>query len=779
MSESAGQRWERLRELLGRALDLEPDERAAFAADACGGDEALRAELLGLLAAHDARGPLDRVEETVREILEARAEAELGERVGPYRLVRVIDYGGMGAVYLAEREGDFTQRVAIKLTHLGLDTPAVLTRFVEERQILARLEHPNIARLLDGGITPGGRPYFAMEYVEGEPLTEYCDARRLDLDSRLRLFLQICRAVHYAHQNLVVHRDLKPPNILVTQDGQAKLLDFGIAKLLERDSAADHVLTTQRWFTPEYAAPEQVRGGAITTSTDIYALGLILYELLTGQRAHRLAGASSGEIERIIVDEEPARPSALVSATARRRQLTGDLDTIVLKALQKEPARRYASAEQFAEDIERHQLGLPVRARPDTLGYRATKFVRRHRYALSAVFVIALTLVGGIAATSWQARAATEQSRVARDERVRARLEAERAEQVSQFLVDIFRTTDPANLSGDTVTVRELLERGRLQVERQLVDQPVILASMLDAIGRIYRNLGRYDQAQEVWGRALELRRKTLGPTHPEVAANLTELGILHHRFARYDLAEPLLREALAMWQQQVGQPGADLATTLSSLADLHLIKRDYGRAEQLYREAVEVRRSALGPEHPDVASDLTNLATLYLHSEPALADSLYSAALAVQRKRLLPGNAHMLETLDGMAAARYRLGRLDDAFNLHMEALNMRRRLLGDGHVETVFSLESLAMVSEKRGNRNAAESYYREALVLKRKLFGAGQPPLTPPLIGLGKLLHADKRCAEARALLQEALDIRLRVTPQGPQINELRKLIASCPA
>jgi serine/threonine-protein kinase len=696
--------------------------------------------------------------------------------------VRVIDYGGMGAVYLAEREGDFTQRVAIKLTHLGLDTPAVLTRFVEERQILARLEHPNIARLLDGGITPGGRPYFAMEYVEGDPLTEYCAARQLDLDARLRLFLQICRAVQYAHQNLVVHRDLKPPNILVTQDGQAKLLDFGIAKLLAQDGADERasrgVMTTQRWFTPEYAAPEQVRGGPITTATDIYALGLILYELLTGQRAHRVAGATPGELERIIVDQEPERPSALVSPTARRRQLTGDLDTIVLKALQKEPVRRYASAEQLAEDIERHQSGLPVRARPGTLRYRTTKFIRRHRYALLATSVIAITLVGGIAATSWQARAATEQSRVARDERVRARLEAARAEQVSAFLVDIFRST--GQISGDSLTVSELVERGRDQIERQLSDQPAIHASMLDAIGRIYRNLGRYDEARQAWEQALALRRRTLGPHHPEVAGNLTELGKLHHRFARYDLAEPLLQEALSLWRQHITRPGADLATTLSGLADVHLIKGDNAQAERFYQEALETRRRALGPDHEDVASDMSNLATLYLHTKPETADSLFSAALALQRKRFQPGNAHFLEAVDGLAAARYRLGKLDDALALHLEALTIRRRQLGEEHIETAFSLENLAQVYEKRADLANAERYYRDALTMKRKLFPSSGPPVARTLVMLGRMLHASGRCREAQPLLREALDIRLRVARgPSPQLTELRTLAERCPA
>ncbi|MGH7469608.1 MAG: tetratricopeptide repeat protein [Longimicrobiales bacterium] len=776
------ERWQRLRDLLGEALELAPDRRAAFVAEACAEDPALRDELMALLEAHEGTGPVDRVEETVREILEARAEAQLGERVGPYRLVRVIDYGGMGEVYLAEREGDFTQRVAIKLTRVGLETPEVIGRFVEERQILARLEHPNIARLLDGGITPGGRPYFAMEYVEGVPLHEYWVQRQLAIKDRLRLFLQVCNAVQYAHQNLIVHRDLKPLNILVTRDGQAKLLDFGIAKLLAEDVSdartRGRTSTTMRWFAPEYAAPEQVRAQTITTATDIYALGLILYELLTGARAHRWGQASPAEIERIIIEREPDRPSAMVEQSTLRRQLAGDLDTIVLKALQKEPARRYASAEQFAEDIERYLHGLPVRARPDTLGYRTTKFVRRHRVILAAASVVAITLVGGIAATTWQARAATQQSRVARSERDRAQLEAERAAQVSNFLVDLFRPSDPREATGDTVTARELLQRGMAQIQRELADQPATGATLLDAIGTVYRNLGRPEQAQQAWEQALALRRTALGRTHPDVAATLLKLGILHRQHLRLDLAEPLLREAYDVWTRNLNEPSADVATALSSLGDLHLMKRDFGRAEQLYRQALDVRRKARGAEHPEVAFDIGNLATLFLHTKPLLADSLFSAALAIQRKTMPMGNAEVLRHIDGLATARQMQGRLDDAETMHKEALAIRIRLLGEQHPDVSFSLENLASVAEKKKDFQAAETYWRQALAAKRRHFGAGAAPVSRPLIGLGRLLHGRGRCAEATALLREALEIRMRATPPNPRTSdELRALLKSC--
>jgi serine/threonine-protein kinase len=739
---------------------------------------ALRRELEELLRAHAAHGAIDDVQDVVHHMLTLPLDGRRGQRVGPYRLMQMIELGGMGAVYLAEREDDFSQRVAVKLIRGGFQTQEVVRRFLAERQILARLEHANIARLLDGGITDQDQPYFAIEYVEGVPIRQYCESNNLPLDERLRLFGQVCAAVHYAHQNLVVHRDLKPDNILVTADRQVKLLDFGIAKLLEAESQQPGSRTTLRWLTPEYAAPEQVRGDPITTSADIYALGLILYELLTGQRAYECAGASPGQIEHIVTTVEPVKPSSVVKKSALRRQLSGDLDTIALRALHKDPARRYASALQLAEDIERHCAGLPVLARPDTVTYRASRFVRRHRVALLALTIILVTLLAGVVGTGWQARAATEQTRVAQEERVRARLEAERAEQVSKFVVDIFRSADPRDLAGDTVSVRALLERRRAQIARALSDQPLLHASVLDAIGRIYMNLGRYTEALQVQEQALALRRSRLGPVHAEVATSLTQLGNLHSWFSRYDLAEPLLLEALNTWNQLPDRRLAERATTLSSLADVDLVKQDYVRAEQRYREALKLRRQALGPDHPEVASDIHNLATLFLHARPELADSLFSSILLVQRKRLPLGTTEYLQTLDGLGAARYRLGKLDDAEALHREALIIRRRLLNENDPENSYTTENLGLVAEKRGDVAAAQSYFRQTLAARRSYFGAGHSALARPLTRLGKLLHTQGKCAEARPLLGEALEIRQRLSLAGSaQITELRALLAAC--
>ena len=446
-------RWQRLQTLFNAAVEMTPDQRGAYLADACDDDLSLARQVESLLVSSDEAGQF--IEGAVEEAAASAARADMiGRRIGPYEVVGELGHGGMGTVYLARRaDAEYESLVAIKLVR-GVHSASLLGRFRSERQILASLSHPNIARLLDGGTTPEGYPYVVMEHVDGEPIDRYCDTRHLPIEARLELFRAVCLAVQHAHKNLVVHRDLKPSNILVTQAGVPKLLDFGIAKLLDPELAEHTVVetgTATRLLTPSYASPEQVRGENITVATDVYSLGVVLYELLTGQVPFHFRGRGALEIERVICEEEPTRPSTLVTrdgdgadtngnapkmsaaelSRARnlmpdrlRRRLAGDLDTIVLKALRKEPNRRYESADQFAEDVRRHLDGLPVIARVDTWTYRANKFVRRHRLGVAAAAVFIVVLLGFATAMAAQAR------RVARERDV-ASLERAKAEQVS------------------------------------------------------------------------------------------------------------------------------------------------------------------------------------------------------------------------------------------------------------------------------------------------------------------------------------------------------------
>ncbi len=599
--------WSRIEAILDEVLELEPAARAEALERACAGDAVLRAQVERLLAADtDA----DQFLETPAMVyaagivnaasagMQADEQEQAGDRIGPYSLIREIGHGGMGRVFLAKRaDGQFEQLVALKLVRHGSFGGEILGRFLRERQILARLQHPNIARLLDGGVNADGRPYFAMEYVEGKAITAYCDGRSLDISRRLSLFALVCDAVQYAHQNLVVHRDLKPSNTMVTAEGQVKLLDFGIAKVLQPDesdeqNAAEPTLTRlgSGPMTPEYAAPEQVRGEPVTTATDVYALGALAYELLTGRGPHQLSRLTAAEVERAVTERDVARPSSAVGrgtllaargkdgemaldaiATARgtdrrrlRRELRGDLDTIVMTALQKEPARRYASAGALLEDVRRYQSGLPIAARRDSVGYRTSKFVRRHAIGVTATALVLLSLVGGFIGMAWQARVASR--------------EAAKAREVSRFLSSLFEVADPARTNAADISALDLLNRGAMRIETDLAGQPDVQAEMMLLVGRIYRDLGVYDRAQPLLDRALALRASADGPHSVAAAEAMTELARLWQAKGRPDEAERLQREVLAMRRDVRRADHADVGKTLRDLAAVPRKPREAGR---------------------------------------------------------------------------------------------------------------------------------------------------------------------------------------------------------
>ncbi len=517
------QAWMRIQSILEKALELPPDAAEAFVADACAGDDALRHEIEALIAAdRSAPGFLDRRGFVVSSEPEPDRS---GTMLGPFRIGREIGRGGMSAVFEAVRTEPFEQVVAIKILQRDGSSGDLAARLHAERQILALLDHPGIVRILDGGITPDGRPYLVMDRVDGERIDAWCDRRRLSVRQRLRLLLQVIDAVAYAHRSLIVHRDLKPANLLVTEAGEAKLLDFGIAKILQPGSGMEAVTRTGvRALTPEYAAPEQIRGERITTACDIYALGVLLFEILTGERPYRLESPTPWEVEQAVLETEPERPSMAVDRTIRsatgtaeaiararrteparlRMTLDGDLDAIVLKALRKEPEERYASADAMAEDIERYLGSLPVVARRGSRAYRARKFVARHRRGVGIGIVLVVLAISGMAAiiSAWGA------AERARD---RAQREARTATEVTEFLVDVFGGSDPLAQLGESVDAGTLLTRGRERIRVELLDEPGVRASMLAAIGEVYSNLGRYETADTLLREALAVRAAQLG----------------------------------------------------------------------------------------------------------------------------------------------------------------------------------------------------------------------------------------------------------------------------
>ena len=546
-------RWQHTWDLFHQALERPVRERSEWLETACH-DVVLRQEVAALLAAHEAPGgildePVAVAANTLLEtaLEDAPAEQPPPDRIGPYEIVRVLGEGGMGTVYLARRaDGEIDRLVALKTVRPDLSTPELIRRFRQERQIAATLVHPSIARLLDVGTDAGGQPYLVMEYVEGEPIDRHCDAGALPLERRLELFRLVCAAVHFAHQRLVVHRDLKPGNILVGADGVPKLLDFGIAKLLESDGEedGDATRTAVHLMTPEYASPEQVRGEPVGTASDQYSLGVLLYRLLTGRRPYRTTSSLPHDLARAVCEEEPERPSTAARQAADHdgearlpsglapdrlhRRLRGDLDEIVLRALRKEPDRRYSSVAHLAEDLRLYLEGLPVVARRGSTYYRAAKHVRRHRAAFGSAAAAILLIIAAAVTFAVQA------GRLGRALH-RAGREQSRAERVSDFLIDVFKVSDPGQARGSTVTAREILDRGAARITEELHDEPDAAAAMMDVMGQVYANLGLYPRAQELLEAALSQRRAKPEPDDDDVAASLAHLAAVQHARGDYD----------------------------------------------------------------------------------------------------------------------------------------------------------------------------------------------------------------------------------------------------
>ncbi len=794
----ASERWQQVKDVFQAALARAPEARDAFLQEVCRGDAQLRQEVESLLSSHEeAGGFLSRAPGIDgAPVEEAGAASVAGRRIGPYRVLGTIAQGGMGTVYRAVRDDDaFQKTVALKLVRGGPGSAFIERRFRQERQILARLQHSNIATVLDGGATDDGRPYLVMEYVEGVPITSYCDAQALGAKQRLAMFRTVCAALHYAHQNLVIHRDLKPDNILVTADGTPKLLDFGIAKLLAAgvDPFAAPTASLLPMMTPEYASPEQVKGEAITTASDVYSLGVLLYELLCGSRPYAMRSDSLPEIVRAVCEDEPPPPSSLLKAPAGPKhppisasELRGDLDTIVMKALRKEATRRYASSQELSEDIRRHLAGLPVLARPDTLGYRASKFVGRHKLGVGATALVIVSLAGGLAATARQAR-------IAREQRLRA-------EQVSGFLVDLFDVSDPGEARGNSVTAREVLDKGVLRIGSELKDQPELRADLLDTMGKVYDRLGLYDAAlpllqdslgirrrfagadraalastlnqlgnvlkdkgdldaaEPVYRESLALRREVLGNESKEVAASLNNYGSILAELGRYDEAERLMEESLAIKRRTFGAEHASVAMSLYNLGVVSTKKGDLAAGQLRFREALDIQRKALGEDHPDVAATLLLLGVVLDEmGDYAGAEKTYREALALQHKTLGAEHPDIATTLIDLGNTLAHAGRLDEAEPFFDRALAMNQKFFGADSNDVAATLVGRADVQEKRGDLAAAEALLRESAAIRERKLGADHPYVAESLTPLAQVLRKQQEFGEAESVARRALGIR----------------------
>jgi serine/threonine protein kinase/tetratricopeptide (TPR) repeat protein len=774
-------RWRALSPYLDEALEIPGDRRVAWLASIRARDAALGADLETLLAEHDDVQEC-RFLESPLAVFERPAEtASLeGQILGAYRLISLIGQGGMGSVWLAERcDGRFEGRAAVKLLNVALVGRAGEERFRREGNFLAKVTHPHIARLIDAGMSPIGQPYLVLEYVEGQTVERYCDEHALGVEARIQLFLDVLEAVAHAHANLIVHRDIKPANVLVSADGQAKLLDFGIAKLLDDEgqwsgSRAGEMSALTREagpvLTPDFAAPEQLAHGAVTTATDVYALGVLLYVLLTGQHPVGAAARSPITLIRAIVEAEPRRMSDAVvgrtdaadalsrhaarcgmTVTRLRRALQGDLDTIVAKALKKNASERYISVTALADDLRRFLRREPISARPDTLRYRAARFLMRHTGGVAAAVVAAVLLA---------AFAGFHTTRLA-TERDRAQREAAKAAKVSEALTGLLMGADPITNRAprNGLTVRGLLDAGAERVQKELAGQPEAQAEIFTVLGRLYRRYGVYDKAQHFLQQALVSGEKAFGKEHVNLAQTLNDLGALQSDKGDYVTAERTLEQALNMRRKLLGAEHEHLAVTLVELGRMYQDQGFNQRAEPFVREALAIRRRVLGEEHGEVANSLSGVASvLRLNGDLAGAEALLRQS--VERNRRIRGEDHpntgtSLHDLGLVLAARGDHAAAESSFR---QALTIHRKALGDMHPNIAATFNSLSRVLMAQGRADEAAAALGNAVDIARAAMGSDHQLVAIYTINLASVRLARKEAAAAETLLREGLRVRM---------------------
>jgi eukaryotic-like serine/threonine-protein kinase len=743
---STPERLRRVRALFDAVVDQPTAEREAYLDRVTQADTALRQE--------------------VRELLAVDGVAEdrfVGMRLGPYELVRLIGRGGMGAVYEAVRADDsYRKRVAIKLVPSGLASELTLARFRRERQILATLAHRHIATLLDGGIAPDGRPFLVMEYIEGTPITEWCDARRLSITSRVELFRQVCDAVQHSHTNLIVHGDIKPGNILVTADGTVKLLDFGIAKLVGADAVDEAMPLTRggvRPFTPEYASPEQIRGAPLTTASDIYSLGVVLFELCAGNRPYRTTSDAPLDAMRKVLEQPAPKPSAMVSgdAPARRgergadrvrRQLAGELDTIILKALRAEPERRYASVAAFSDDLGRHLTGLPVEAQRDWTGYRVHKFIQRNRGVVAISLLLLAALVGGSVTTAVQAR--------------RARAAQARAERVNGFLRTLLSSVGPAT-GGRDLPVSEVLDSAARRIDVELANQPDVRSDLESVIGQSYLSLARYDDAERHFQSALDLHRRVDGPRSVAVVTALSNLGGVYLQSGRLDQADSVFRQALAIRRSLSSTPDTILGDLIDDAGSVAHDKGQFADAERLHREALAIFRALLGDHSDKVALSMGNVAVaLGEQNRWVEAEALHRSALAILEANHPEPNTLVADAKDGLATALDIEGKTAASESAYVETLALRRQLLGPEHPKYTWTLFNYSFLVFAQGHYQEAADMSRQILALRGKTIPDSHPSIAASLQTLGRSDDKLGDTASGRRALEESLALRRKFLP-----------------
>lgn len=824
-------RWPEVDHLFNAALDQDPSERLSYLETSCPDDQELIDAVLKLLQAEQDSQEVFATPGVVapKDFLDNLASRSESERqIGRYTVIRELGRGGMGTVYLGEYEGDdFKQKVALKVLRRGVDTEDILRRFSNERRILATLSHPNIARLYDGGATDDGQPYLVMEFIDGESITTYCDRKRLTVRERLDLVLDVAAAVQAAHTNLIVHRDLKPSNILVTAEGHVKLLDFGIAKLLDPDEASAHTRTGSYLLTPDHASPEQLRGEPVTTATDVFQLGVLTFQLLTGQRPYRADSGSAAALKQLADRLETPRASAVVIDSEKRdentqarstnpaqlsRMLKGDLDTIVGKALNSEPGRRYSSVENFAEDIRRYLGGRTITAQPDTIGYRARKFLSRNPW-VAPVIAVAIAAVGIYIATLVRHTHRLEA------ERNTARIEADRAQEVQRFMVDLFSSADPYLPAdkelGREITVIEALDLGAERVQTSLQDRPAVRASILAAIADVYQDLNKVDRSLPLQEEALALQQSMHGSDSRQARDSMGMLARLQDMRGEYEIAGELHQRRLDLAQAadpaddaeiidahiRIGrhylattryaeaephfQAGVDLAAArdlpweyvdaLRSLADTQRVLGKLEEAEATARimvpQVIEVR----GDGTPAAAYARGTLAhALAVQGKVEEAEVYYEQAIEGLKATLGPEHGDTLATINNLAMMRLRAGDPAGAAELFSRIIDVGEGVMGEGHPKVGRYLQNYGTALSRLGRTDEALVAHERAAVICRETLAMNNSERAQPLLSLSSLYLGQGRATDAEVFSQEALDILAVARPDGGHLTAVAQCL-----
>jgi non-specific serine/threonine protein kinase/serine/threonine-protein kinase len=763
------EQWQRVKEIVGAALERTLTERSAFLDQACGQDKSLRAEVESLLSAHADAGALSESALTT----EFDDTPQTFKTIGPYRLLHKLGEGGMGQVWLAEQTAPVRRKVALKLIRVGLYDDSVLRRFQSERQSLAIMNHPAIAKVFDAGATPDGQPYFVMEYVQGVAITDYCDKMKLKIRDRLELFILACEGVQHAHQKAIIHRDLKPANILVVEvDGKPvpRIIDFGLAKPVTPAFSTETMNTQIGSFvgTPGYMSPEQADPAVqdIDTRTDVYSLGVVLYELLTGLlpfdpnlwKRQRL-----DEVLRQLRDEDPVRPSARVgsdhksstsNAAARSTDpghlvgmLRGDLDWITMKALDKDRNRRYGTPTEIASDITRYLNSEPILARPTSAGYRLQKYVRRHRLGMGIAAGLILLL------TSFAAVQATQLRRITR--------ERDRANRIAEFMSSMFKVSNPSEARGNSVTAREILDRASTDIQSGLAKDPELQAQMMDLMGNVYMSLGLYPRAQSLLQISADTRRSLLGPNDPQTLNSVAGLALVLNREGHYPEAEKLQRDTLEIRRRVLGPEHRDTMVSMDSLSWTLDQEERYSEAEKLQRETLALRRRLLGPDNPGTLVSMGNLtSTLNREGNFEEAEKLQRETLDIQRRVLGPEHPNTMMSMSNLGSILDSEGRYSEAEKLLQDTLDLRRRILGPEHPDTLTTQDNLGAVMVASGHSAEAEKLEEQTLATRRRVLTPDHPDIAFSLYNLACVETALNKKDEALSLLREAVDHGLPV-------------------